>query len=222
VHTVWLLDFDDTLASGPVTWGYQRALPQFAAAHNLALDPDALAEGLLIAQEQAAVSTDLVPILDQFFARMGWPKALQQTLLQDVQENYAPELFEDTLAFLERLRRAGQTVFVLSNNPRAPRHVERLGLGALIDEVVTPHMLAGAGPKPERSLWDQLVQRFPFVQADCAVVVGDDPWSDLAFAQVCQVRAWLVDRHDRFGGLALDSGVRRVTTLDAVVLDASG
>ena len=211
--TVWLIDFDDTLASGPVTWGYRRALPKLIRTHNLPLDPGALADALLIAQEQSNAPVDLAVVVDAFFDRMGWPAHLRDALLQDVQDNYAPELFDDAPGFLDGLRRAGHTVFILSNNPRTPAHAAQLGLTGQVAAVITPHMLPGAGPKPERGLWDALMRRFPEAANGSAVLVGDDPWSDLAFAQACGLRAWLVDRDDRFGGLDLGPDARRVRSL---------
>lgn len=216
--TVWLIDFDDTLASGPVTWGIRRALPKLIRSHDLPLDPDALAEGLLIAQEQSNAPVDLRAVVDAFFDRMGWPGHLRDALLQDVSDNYAPELFDDALPFLDRLRRAGHTVFILSNNPRTPDHAAQLGLSAQVEAVITPHMLPGAGPKPERSLWERLAQRFPALNEGDAVVVGDDPWSDLAFAQACSLRAWLLDRDDRFGGLDLGPNAQRIRSLSDIPL----
>ena len=215
---VWLIDFDDTLASGPVTWGYRRALPKLIRTHRLPLDSEALAGALLVAQEQSNGPVDLGAIVDAFFDRMGWPAHLRDTLLQDVQDNYAPELFDDAPGFMDQLRRAGQTVFILSNNPRTPAHAAQLGLSEQVAAVITPHMLPGAGPKPERSLWDGLARRFPQVADEGAVVVGDDPWSDVAFAQACALPVWLVDRDDRFGGLDLGAEARRVRSLADISL----
>ena len=74
-------------------------------------------------------------------------------------------------------------------------------------------MLPGAQPKPSRALWDQLVQRIPEALQRGAIVVGDDPWSDLAFAQTCGLQSWLVDRHDRFADLTLAQDATRVRSL---------
>jgi len=51
------------------------------------------------------------------------------------------------------------------------------------------------------------------------VVVGDDPWSDLAFARASGLPAWLLDRDDRFGGLDLGPDARRVRSLADIPLD---
>jgi FMN phosphatase YigB (HAD superfamily) len=210
---VWLVDFDDTLATGPVTWGYQWALPKFIKLHKLRVDPEQLEQCLLIAQEKANETTDLASVLDQFFQMMNWPRSLQRNLLLDVQENYRPELFEDAKLFLEALHEAGQTSIILSNNPHTVTHARETGLHNLVDDVITPHMLPEAGLKPDRSLWDGLVERFPMMGVDDATVVGDDPWSDLAFARTCGLTAWLVDRHNRFANLELTSNTHRVRSL---------
>jgi FMN phosphatase YigB (HAD superfamily) len=210
---VWLVDFDDTLATGPVTWGYQWALPKFIKLHKLPVDLEELEQSLLIAQEKANETTDLASVLDEFFQMMNWPKSLQRDLLFDVQEHYRPELFEDAKPFLEVLHRARQTVFILSNNPHTLIHARETGLQHLVDDVIIPPMLPEAGPKPDRSLWDKLVERFPMVGAGGATVVGDDPWSDLAFAKTCGLTAWLVDRHNRFANLELAPNAHRVRSL---------
>ena len=48
---------------------------------------------------------------------MGWPAHLGDTLLQDVNDNYAPELFDDAPAFLEGCAGPG-TLPSSVNNPR--------------------------------------------------------------------------------------------------------
>ena len=209
----WLVDFDDTLATGPITWGYEQALPEVIKKYELPVDLDLLEQGLLIAQEKANETTDLRPILDELFELLNWPKSLQGPLLQDVQENYHPELFEDARLFLEELHRKGQTVIILSNNPRTPSHAKELGLHDLVDAVVTPHMFPGTKPKPNRSFWDRVIEKVPTIDVANAVVVGDDPWSDLAFAEVCGLCAWLLDRHDRYAGINLAHNAQRVRSL---------
>ncbi|WP_119070948.1 HAD family hydrolase [Aggregatilinea lenta] len=210
---IWLVDFDDTLATGPVTWGYQHALPKLIEAHGLPVDPVRFNRSLLAAQELSNQTMDLDAILHGFFQEMNWPAELEQSLLRDVLENYRPQLFEDTTAFLSALHVAGQTVVVLSNNPRAPQFARDLGLDAIVDDVITPHMLPGARPKPDRSFWDRVMERLPAATGDNAIMVGDDPWSDLAFAQECGLHAWLLDRYDRFADVDLGLNMRRVRTL---------
>ncbi len=210
---IWLVDFDDTLATGPVTWGYQQALPKLIEAHRLSFDPALLNRSLLAAQEMSNKTMDLDSILDVFFREMNWPKDLQEALLRDVLENYRPQLFDDAVQFLESLHAAGQTVVILSNNPRAPGFASELGLQAMVDDVITPHMLPGARPKPDRSFWDRVMERFPAAKGDNAIVVGDDPWSDVAFAEECGLHAWLIDRYDRFVNLDVAHNTRRVRSL---------
>ena len=210
---VWLIDFDDTLAIGPVTWGYQHVLPRFIKEYDLPADFPALERSVLKAQEQSNQSTDLNSILSEFFVSMNWPTSLSQSLLLAMEENYNPQLFDDAKPFLDTLNEAGKTVVILSNNPHTPDSAKKLGLHDLVDDIVTPHMLPGAGPKPEFSLWDQMTKKFPGMNVENTVVVGDDPWSDLAFAEACGLRAWLIDRHDRFAGFQLWPRARRVESL---------
>jgi len=59
-------------------------------------------------------------------------------------------------------------------------------------------MCPGSQPKPHRSLWDYVTARQPIPRGYTPVIVGDDPWSDGAFAVNCGVACWLVDRRNRF------------------------
>lgn len=209
----WLVDFDDTLATGPTTWGYQQALPKLIRDHKLPVVPDRLERALLEAQAEANLTVDLDRVLGRLFEVMQWPQQLQHTLLADVQDNYTPQLFDDAIPFLQNLRRAEHFVIIVSNNPRMPGHAQRLGVSDWTDELVTPAMFPGTKPKPDRGIWDRLRQAFPSLDGMDAAVVGDDPWSDLAFAEVCQMSAWLLDRFDRFGAVQLSPNARRVQSL---------
>lgn len=216
MRLVWLVDFDDTLAAGPLTWGYEHALPQLIQRHQLPSEPELLEQSLLVAQEMSNKTMDLDAILDDFCGRMNWPKELGQALLQDVLKNYRPRLFPDAASFLAALHAAGHTVVVCSNNPRAPVLARELGLQPVVDDIITPHLWPGVLPKPDRGFWERVMDRLPAANEDNTIVVGDDPWSDVVFAEQCGLRAWLVDRHDRFACLEVGPQTKRVRSLQEI------
>lgn len=199
----WLLDFDDTLASGMTTWGVRWAMPKLMRQHGLSCDPLLLQQAMLTAQEQfnLSLNPDPTPVLDDLFDRLGWPRALQSSLLDDLRTAYRPALFEDTMPFLRRLNQAGRRLYVVSNNPHAPVIARQLGIHELISQFFTPRLYPGAQPKPHPSLWRQILAEVPQTAADRTVMIGDDPWSDGVFAANCGLACWIVDRDDRFGHL---------------------
>jgi FMN phosphatase YigB (HAD superfamily) len=217
-QTYWLVDFDDTLAVGLTTWGYAQAIPDLVQQHDLVFDATQFESAMLIAQEQASRITDPTPVIDEFLENMGWPSALRAHLLEAMRHSYQPELFEDAVPFLNRLQAAGKTIYIVSNNPRTPGAVEQLGLTGLVNQVFTPKRCPGTSPKPHCSLFDYIAGINPAVTRTNAVVVGDDPWSDGAFAKNCGLAGWLVDRHNRFETLTPLHDVKRVQSLLDIVL----
>lgn len=211
--TTWLIDFDETLASGNITWAFQNTFPKFIRDYHLNADAAQLRATMLILQERASRETDPVPLLEALFTAMDWPRELQQPLLQDVFSNYRPDLFADTLPFLQRLRQNGQRVLIVSNNPRTPEHARLLELESWVDQVLTPETCPGTSPKPDRSLWDYIAAHERSVDPENTRVVGDDPWSDGAFADACGLPCWIVDRLDRFAELCSQKQYQRVRTL---------
>lgn len=194
----WFLDFDDTLASGSITWGYQHAFPKLVRQHQLPFDQAQFHQAFLIAQEQANVSDDMMGILGDLFTKMAWPLDLRQVFISDLLANYQPELFDDTLAFLERLLTAQQDVIILSNNPTVPDLVDRLKLRRYVSAVITPKQCADCQPKPHPSLWHYVLSKYPHISPASSVMVGDDPWSDGLFAENCGLRCYIIDRFKRY------------------------
>lgn len=209
----WLLDFDDTLVSGPTTWGIQVAIPRFVKDNKLAFDQSHFAAAVLKAQEQTSQSQDFMSIVDEFFKAMQWPLERKDQLLDDLQHNYQPQLFDDTLAFLKRLQAAKKKAYVVSNNPRSPEYVTLLRLNDYIEGVFTPQSCPGSQPKPHRSLWDCIAMKHADVRPDNVVVVGDDPWSEAAFAEQLGLPCWIVDRDRRYERLQSTLAFQRVRTL---------
>ena len=194
----WLIDFDETLAVGNLTHAMRHAFPKFIREHNLQPEPERLQRVMMELQERASKDIDPAPLLKALFEGMEWPPELSQTLYEALWVEMKPELFDDTLPFLERLRERGNRILIVSNNPRTPDQVELLGLSPLVDGVFTPKQAADARPKPHRSLWDYLLTQHVDLTPEAVAVVGDDPWSDGAFADACGLPCWLVDRGSRF------------------------
>lgn len=214
----WLLDFDETLASGSITWAFQHTFPKFIREYNLQSDPARLHAVMLDLQERINRDPDPMPLLDDLFTTMAWTPELKQPLLKDVLSNYQPTLFDDTLPFLSYLRENGQRIMIVSNNPRTPDHARLLSLEPLVDRVITPRTYPDALPKPHPSLWDRLVANETDVDPQNTVVVGDDPWSDGAFAAACGLDCWIIDRLNRFEEICVQQQYRRVQKLLEITL----
>ncbi len=194
----WLVDFDETLASSNITWAFQKAFPKFIQAHRLNTDTERLASIMLLLQERASQDPDPDPLLHELFEHMDWPKDLMEPLLSDLFQNYQPAPFADTLRFLEQLQRQNERIYIVSNNPRTPKHANLLGLEPLVTRVITPKIDPELQPKPHRSMWDYIIANEADIDPQNAVVVGDDPWSDGLFAEACGLECWLIDRMNRF------------------------
>lgn len=212
----WLLDFDDTLASGPVTWGLVHAFPKLIRDNGLTVDEHVFGQAILRAQERSNVEFDPRPILHDLFVELGWPASLEDRLFSDVVQNYRPELFPDVLPFLDRLRAEERKVYVVSNNPRSVQLIGLLGLQQAVAGVFTPKLCPGTQPKPHRSLWDYLCALFDDLTPDNAVIVGDDPWSDGAFSDNAGIPCWIVDRGNRYASLTAMKPYRWAASLLAI------
>lgn len=197
----WILDFNGTLATSGITWGLRHAFPRLIQEHQLPYDATRFEQAALVAQERGSQETDPRPLLHDLFETMGWPHELEAPLLKDIMTNYQPELFEDALPFLERLRQHGHTICIVSNNPISTDNIQRLDLAHYINHIVTPNSYPGSQPKPHRDLWDQMLNEYPQMQQQPSVVVGDDPWTDGLFAENCNLPCWIIDRMNRFTAL---------------------
>jgi len=162
-----------------------------------------LAAGVLRGQEQAAHGLGEMEILDTLFDDMGWTHHLKEQLVREVFDHYTPTLFEDALPFLQRM----EGVYILSNNNHAPDIAAYLGIAPHVKAFFTPKLTGVARGKPHRDLWDALLTT---CTVDEAVLIGDDPWSDGAFAITCGIDCYLLDR---FGAM---TQYRRVKSLEAI------
>ncbi|MFQ3566917.1 MAG: HAD family hydrolase [Aggregatilineales bacterium] len=206
----WFIDFDDTLALGPTTWAVQTVLPEMIRRHALPADEHTLTRALLHGQAQAASGLNEMLILDELFDAMGWPDDLKPTLIEAVFERYTPTLFADAIPFLQRLREHKQRVFILSNNNQAPQLAEGLGIVTLVEDVFTPKRCAVSRGKPDRALWDCVLAQ---LTPTAPIIIGDDPWSEGAFAAACEIDCILVDRLDRFANISAFPRVRSLAEI---------
>jgi FMN phosphatase YigB (HAD superfamily) len=209
----FFLDFDDTLVVGPVTWAIRNVFPQMIHDYDLPYSPALLETALLEGQRQASAGADDSALLDNLFGRLGWPDDLKGYLFNAVFDHYQPSLFDDTLPFLHRLAEHDLPVYVLSNNNYAPDIAQRLDIAPHITEFFTPKLCHVPRGKPHRDLWDSICADYP---VKGAILVGDDPWSDGAFAEACGLLCYIVDRMDRFGTIPMVHA--RVGTLDEVLV----
>lgn len=213
-----LVDFDDTLAIGPMTWGVEQFLPSLMARHDLTAHPDRLNAALLRAQRTAAQRLDEDRMLDDFLTDLGWPDVLRAELAAAARAEFAFALFPDTVPFLRGLRERDIRIFVVSNNNRCPRIAAELGIGEYIEGFFTPRMDPAYRPKPHRSMFDAVRAVVAEIGPKTAAMVGDDPWSDGAFAGQVGLRCWIVDRPRRYDSLVLPAHVVRVPGLEQVLV----
>ncbi len=197
----WLVDFDETLAAGSLTWAFQEAFPKFVREHHLSYDTQRLKEVMRDLQQRANQEADPAPLLQHLFEAMQWPHHLQNQLFDDLLSNYPPTLFDDAIPFLTRLREKGHRVYIVSNNRRSPQYVPLLGLEEYILQIVTPHTCPGTQPKPHQSLWRYIADQDTAIDPQQTFVVGNDPWSDGAFAEACGLPCWIVDRMNQFSDM---------------------
>jgi FMN phosphatase YigB (HAD superfamily) len=211
-----LLDFDDTLAVGPITWGMEQFLPDVMARHGITPDKEQLDAALIAAQEMSAAAFDDNQVLAEFLAHMDWPQEMWADLEVGFQFEFAFSLFDDTLPFLQHLRERGVRAFVVSNNNRSPELAAQLGIADHVAGFITPSMRESLRPKPHPSMFDAVRALLPGLDPASTVLIGDDPWSDAAFAAACGLPCLLVDRHKRYRRLSLPGQVTFADSLKAL------
>src|SRR5258708_29491401 len=209
----WFLDFDDTLALGPITWAIQTVLPDLIQQNALSYDAARLDSLILDTQRDSIQGAKDTEMLDKVFQAMGWPDSLKTNLLEKVFDQYAPVLFSDSLPFLQRMNAAGQALYILSNNNKAPKIAEALGIAPYLADIFTPKTFALDRGKPHTEIWTCISK---VCDVGNAILVGDDPWSDGAFADACGIRCYIVDRLNRLE--MISSVYKRVQSLDEITV----
>lgn len=211
----WLIDFDDTLAIGYMTWAMEHVIPQMIEEFALPYEEETFSRALLHAQKQSNENTDDQRVVNEFFDAIGWDYTYQGVLMQRVYaEGYALQLYPDTEAFLQRLSSDPvNRIFVVSNNPKAPELAAHLGITAYFEAILTPE-ICGSQAKPVADMYAYLDAHYP--DTGESVMVGDDPWSDGTFAKTCGMTCWLLDRMDRYAVLYPQEPYRWVKSLDLI------
>jgi HAD superfamily hydrolase (TIGR01549 family) len=199
-----LFDVDFTLARpGPELGpeGYRRLGARF----GLDLDPSRYGAARAAALERIQRHPDLVhdeeiwvAFTEEIILGMGGdvPRArecaVEMTRAWERSENF--DLYEDVLPVLEELRRHRLKIGLVSNTGRD------------LDEFLAHHTLsvdAALGSrthgwtKPHPSIFQAVLERLG-VEPEEAAMVGDSPEDDIEGALALGIRAFLLDREDRF------------------------
>jgi len=121
-------------------------------------------------------------------------------LTQLLVESLRFEAYPDVLPLLRELRARGVRVAVVSDwDCTLAEHLDRLGLGEWLDDVVVSAVVGVTKPDPR--IFAAALARLG-VGRTGAVVCGDDPARDLAGAEAAGIRGVLIDREGRYPHLA--------------------
>jgi putative hydrolase of the HAD superfamily len=134
----------------------------------------------------------------EIMARLGIPRTGRGSAVRRVTElqleTTSYRVYPDVGPALRELRRSGVKVGIVSNFAwRLPLLVDQLGLGALVDDVVTSAQVGYRKPRPE--IFDYARSRLG-ASAETCVFCGDDPDCDFVGARRAGVRSILLDRAD--------------------------
>ncbi len=210
---LWLIDFDDTLAVGPFTWAFEHVIPRMIAKHNLPYDEALFNQAALDTQRQGGDNGEESGSIDGFLDEVGWDRSLKGELVEAIFHGYKPVLLPDAVAFLQRVKDASQTLFLFSNNNRAPLVTRYLGIDGYFSAMLTPALCGNLPGKPARDLFDHAIRAYAISSGEPVQVVGDDPWCDGAFADACNLDCWLVDRLKRYESLHAQHAYHWVSSL---------
>jgi HAD superfamily hydrolase (TIGR01549 family) len=198
-----LFDVDFTLCRpGPELSAERYA--RIAERHGVMLDP-ALYEQ---AREAAVLNLKRHPELlhddsiwhrftEEIFTGMGGPEDIASECATEIErgwevsENF--ELYEDALAVLEELRKAGLRIGLVSNGIRDLTEFvahHRLDVDAIVDS------RSHGRVKPHPTIFEAALELLGVRAAD-AVMVGDSLEEDIEGARALGLRAILIDREER-------------------------
>ena len=213
---VWFIDFDDTLAVGPITFAFEHVIPNLIKQHALPHDEALFSDACLEAQRQGNANVDPQLILNELFGKLGWPHELKNQFLNDIFTGYVPTLFEDAKSFLEQLQADSQKVYILSNNNQATALAGMLGITPYFAAILTPDSCGKIQGKPDRAMWDYATAQYSIGTGEPIHMVGDDPWSDGTFAETCQMDCWMLDRMNRYSPLYSQKNYHWVRSLKEI------
>ena len=173
--------------------------------------PDGVDHSAHSADEQAFGAIRAQLHLERYAAAgvIGTADALRAAAVRLVEIEAAPEhfgLFEDTIAALERVRAAGMRAYIVSNHIwQLPEVVEALGLGGLVEEVLTSARVGYRKPHPAIFRAAAAVAR---EEAAALLYVGDHMANDVEGARAAGMHAVLIDR----------SGAARAASAETLVI----
>ena len=214
----FVFDFDGTLAHRPGMWGrcLFEVLEQHRPGHGATLEDlrPHLRDGFPWHRHDVAHPelTDadawwdaLGPLLDRAYAAVGVAPADLMQLRRAVRDHYCDpahfQLYEDTRPALELARASGRRSVILSNHvPELTSIVDELGLGHLVDEVLTSARTGYEKPHPEA-----FRLALGGVDPSRACVIGDNPIADKLGAERAGLRAILVRHHDADAASVLEA-----------------
>ena len=204
---VILWDFDETLAQRPGRWNacLRETLDEHVPGHGIEREqlrpflkggfpwhtPERAHPELC---EPEAWWERVEALLVAAYEGVGLEEARARSLARLARERYVDpsvgwRLFPDTVPVLEELRADGWTHAILSNHvPELPALVEALGLGELV-EVVLTSALTGY-EKPHRAAFELALERCGSPQE--VWMVGDNPVADVEGAEAVGIPAVLV------------------------------
>src|SRR6266508_2904131 len=199
-----LFDVDFTLAKpgpdlGPE--GYRRLGRRFALDLDADRYPEARSAAIANLKRHPELEHDeeiWIAFTEEIVRRMGGDGdrahacAVEMTRLWERSENF--ELYEDVLPVLAELRRHGLKLALVSNTGRDLNvFVDHHGLD--VDATITSRVHGKTKPSPTIFL---AALDLIGVEPGAAAMVGDSPEDDVDGARQVGIRAFLVDREDRF------------------------
>jgi FMN phosphatase YigB (HAD superfamily) len=196
-YSMWLIDLDDTLQMGAVSWAEVYLFPEMIERTAIKPARATFAAALNRAQELYEAGKGNEVIGDQFFEMLGWPREMIAEILERFARDYRPALFDDTLAFLDWATARRDHLYLVSNNKQARPICDLLGITRYFAEILTPAE-AGVDGKPDPALWEYLKPRTQLPQHTEIVLVGNNLVTDGAFARSCGLDCIIVDRYNRF------------------------
>lgn len=212
-----LFDLDDTLLDHQTAAG--RAVAVWADEHGLHDDPQELASRwiavtnrwyhryqlreLTMAEQQRARAREFLPHLD--LSADADAQAVFDGYVERYRAAWTP--FPDARPTLERARRAGLPVGVLTNGEDAFQHakLQAAGLVDVVDAFVPSSVLPWSKPDPRA--FHAACGRLGS-QPDTTLMVGDSLANDVHGARSAGLPAVLLDRYDAAAEADLHGGVR--------------
>jgi FMN phosphatase YigB (HAD superfamily) len=195
---LYLIDLDDTLIKGPITFAFDVVIPKLIETYQLPFDEENFKVASLLAQKAGRDATG-VDTMHELFEMMHWPNDLKSVLESEVFSKWVPELFPDTLPFLTRAKSRQIPVILFSNNNHAPDIATKLGIMPYLNGIFTPRICNVARGKPHLDMWNTLPTE---ITQSNPTLIGDDPYSDGEFSDAAKCKLILLDRRKRFQDMA--------------------